>query len=101
MHKDANSQIDHEEQDQEQVLIRDLKRLGPDSIEVADDMARLAQLNLHHGKLMVAEHLYKRSLDIRIRLLGPAHPDIAQSTRGLAAVYDVERKAMASAAKSA
>ena len=43
-------------------------------------------------KYAEAEPLYKRSLAIREKALGPEHPDVAKSLDNLAQLYDSQRK---------
>src|SRR3989338_6000626 len=42
------------------------------------------------GKYSQAEPLYRRSLEIREKVLGPEHPDVAASLNNLAGLYDAQ-----------
>ena len=48
----------------------------------------LAALYDDQGRYADAEPLYKRSLAIREKALGPDHPDVATSLNNLAVLYD-------------
>ena len=51
---------------------------------IIGDQARVA---FHDSKYDRAETLYRESLAIRERVLGPSHPDVASSLRGIGGVY--------------
>jgi tetratricopeptide (TPR) repeat protein len=59
------------------------KRTGFDA-PLATALENLAALHLTLGALSKAEPLYRRSYEIRVKALPPAHPAIAQSLQGLA-----------------
>ncbi len=46
----------------------------------------------HKGKYAEAEPLYRRSLEIKEKVLGPDHPDVAISLNNLAALYEKQGK---------
>jgi hypothetical protein len=50
------------------------KRLGPDHPNLATVAFNLGQLRHSQGTWAEAEALYREALDIRERVLGPAHP---------------------------
>ena len=50
----------------------------------------LAELYRNQGRYADAEPLYKRSLAIYEKALGPDHPDVATSLNNLAALYDAQ-----------
>ena len=50
----------------------------------------LAALYRYQGRYADAEPLYKRSLAIREKALGPEHPDVAYSLNNLAALYELQ-----------
>ena len=62
----------------------------------SDSLAEARQLNeqgvtlFHQGRYAEAEPLYKRSLAIREKTLGPDHPDVAQSLNNLALLYQAQ-----------
>jgi eukaryotic-like serine/threonine-protein kinase len=51
---------------------------------VIGDQARIA---FHNSKYDRADALYRESLSIRERVLGPSHPDVASSLKGIGGVY--------------
>ena len=57
------------------------------SPDVAQSLNNLAQLYHAEGRYTDAEPLYKRSLAIREKTLGPDHPDVAASLNNLAELY--------------
>jgi CHAT domain-containing protein/Tfp pilus assembly protein PilF len=61
--------------------------LGPDHVDVAYALNKLANLYKHEGHYSDVEPLYKRSLAIRQKVLGPDHPDVARSLSNLAGLY--------------
>jgi hypothetical protein len=50
----------------------------------------LAVLYNAQGRYAQAEPLFKRSLAIRVKALGPDHPDVATSQNNLAALYNAQ-----------
>ncbi|MCV4933336.1 tetratricopeptide repeat protein, partial [Escherichia coli] len=50
----------------------------------------LAGLYDAQGQYALAEPLYKRSLAIKEKALGPDHPDVATSLNNLAGLYDAQ-----------
>jgi len=50
----------------------------------------LAQLYATQGQYAQAEPLYKRTLAIKEKALGPDHPDVAMSLNNLAQLYDTQ-----------
>ncbi len=65
---------------------RDLSGQPEVQAEIAMTLARLRQ---DHGQLDSARTLFQQALDLRTEALGPNHPSLAESLRGLAGVaYD-------------
>ena len=54
---------------------------------MATSLYNLANLYTTQGNYTKAEPLYKRSLDILEKALGPNHPDVATSLENLAELY--------------
>ena len=54
---------------------------------MAASLNNLAALYVTQGQYAQAEPLYKRSLAIREKALGPDHPDVATSLENMAALY--------------
>jgi tetratricopeptide (TPR) repeat protein len=54
---------------------------------VATSLNNLAALYRAQGQYAQAEPLFKRSLAIREKALGPDHPDVATSLNNLAALF--------------
>jgi len=57
---------------------------------VTESLNNLAELYRIQGRYPEAEPLYRRSLAIRERTLGPEHPSVATSLNNLAAFYHVQ-----------
>lgn len=60
---------------------------GPDHLDVALALNRLAVAHLQQGQFAEAEPLFKRAITIRERALGPQHTDVGTATYGLAVLY--------------
>jgi tetratricopeptide (TPR) repeat protein len=54
---------------------------------VATSLNNLAEMYEAQGQYAQAEPLYKRSLAIREKALGPDHPDVATSLENMAVLY--------------
>ena len=63
------------------------RRLGEENLETVASMNGLAKLYLSQGRLVEAEKIYTRILDLRLRIQGEEHPDTLMSMSGLAHVY--------------
>src|SRR5262245_49314352 len=63
------------------------EKFGADVPRLAKNLYRLASLYLDLGRYPDAERLSARALAIREKILGPEHPDVAQSLDQLAALY--------------
>jgi CHAT domain-containing protein/tetratricopeptide (TPR) repeat protein len=61
----------------QQILVIREKQLGPEHLDIATSLNKLALLYRAEGRYGQAEPLYRRSLAIREKLLGPGHPDTA------------------------
>jgi CHAT domain-containing protein/tetratricopeptide (TPR) repeat protein len=61
----------------QQILVIREKQLGPEHLDIATSLNKLALLYRAEGRYGEAEPLYRRSLAIREKLLGPGHPDTA------------------------
>jgi len=61
----------------QQILVIREKQLGPEHLDIATSLNKLALLYRAGGRYGEAEPLYRRSLAIREKLLGPGHPDTA------------------------
>ncbi len=59
---------------------------------MATSLGNLAFLYNTQGQYAQAEPLYKRSLAIYEKALGPDHPDVAMSLENLAALYRVTKR---------
>jgi CHAT domain-containing protein/tetratricopeptide (TPR) repeat protein len=67
--------------------------LSPAAVKDLQEALQLVQLAsqlVGQGRYSEAESLYKRSLAIRERALGPNHPDVAQSLSDLASLYELQ-----------
>jgi CHAT domain-containing protein/tetratricopeptide (TPR) repeat protein len=61
----------------QQILVIREKQLGPEHLDIATSLNKLALLYRAGGRYGEAEPLYRRSLAIREKVLGPGHPDTA------------------------
>jgi CHAT domain-containing protein/Tfp pilus assembly protein PilF len=61
----------------QQILAFSEKQLGPEHLDIATSLNKLALLYRAEGRYEEAEPLYRRSLAIREKVLGPGHPDTA------------------------
>ncbi|HSE57709.1 MAG TPA: tetratricopeptide repeat protein, partial [Nitrospiraceae bacterium] len=52
---------------------------GPDHVEVAVTLGNLGQLYSAQGRYTDAEPYYRRALEVREKVLGDMHPDVAKS----------------------
>lgn len=68
------------------------RELGLEHPNVATSLNNLAYLYKSQGRRSEAEHLYRRSLEIRERKLGAEHPAVAISLNNLAGLYDSQGK---------
>jgi hypothetical protein len=59
---------------------------GDEHYEIAANLHNLAALEVAEGNWAAAERLYRRSLAIKEKLLGPDHPDTALTVAGLGAL---------------
>jgi tetratricopeptide (TPR) repeat protein len=77
------------EKDAERGLLADLReeeRKGTQDLALAGTLYRLAILRRQQGDFAEAEQLYRRALEIRERVQGPNHPDVAMVLNNLAAL---------------
>ncbi|MFM1899807.1 MAG: hypothetical protein RLZZ216_383 [Cyanobacteriota bacterium] len=61
----------------QQILAFREKQLGPEHLDIATSLNKLALLYRAEGRYEEAEPLYRRSLAIREKALGPGHPNTA------------------------
>jgi tetratricopeptide (TPR) repeat protein len=66
--------------------LREEERKGAEDLTLADTLYRLAILRRQQGEFTEAEGLYRRALEIRERVQGPNHPDVAMVLNNLAAL---------------
>jgi len=60
------------------------------TLDLADTVSRLGDLYLIEGNYLEAEPLYWRALEIRQKLLGENHKDVAASLKNLAELYEIQ-----------
>jgi tetratricopeptide (TPR) repeat protein len=72
--------------------LREAEKFGEQDPRFATSLNNLAALYQARGKYVEAEPLYKRSLAIREKVLGPDHPDVAASLNNLAVLYKTRGK---------
>ncbi len=75
-----------------EAALKEAKGFGEDDVRLATSLNNLAELYRVQGQYAKAEPLYKRSLAIREKALGPEHPDVAQSLNNLAELYRTQGK---------
>lgn len=64
--------------------VREAERKGTNDLALADTLYNLAILRRQRGEFADAEQLYRRALEIRERVQGPQHPDVAATLNNLA-----------------
>lgn len=67
------------------------EKFGEEDVRLALSLNNLAAMYHEQGKYTMAEPLYKRALDIRIKAHGDKHPDIALNHHNLALLYSARR----------
>ena len=72
--------------------LREAEKFGEQDPRFATSNNNLAELYRTRGNYAQAEPLYKRSLAIREKVLGPEHPNVASSLNNLALLYDNQSK---------
>ena len=85
--------------------LSEAERFGEQDRRFATSLNNLAELYRVQGKYVEAEPLYKRSLAIREKALGPEHPNVATSLKNYAVLLrkmdrDAEAKKMEARAKA-
>ena len=60
---------------------RSARRIGPENSDTLMSMNNLANVYLAEGKYPQAEALYRETMEIQRRVLGPEHPDTLDSMR--------------------
>lgn len=74
-----------------QAAIKEAERSGP-NLPLAESLDGLAEVYIAQGKKNEAEPLYKRSLEIREKALGPDHLDLANSIDKIADLYTAQHR---------
>ena len=62
-----------------QAAMREAEKFGPEDPRLATSLSNLAVLYGAQGMYEEAEPLFKRSLAIKAKVLGPDHPSVATS----------------------
>ena len=70
--------------------LKEAENFGEQDPRFALSLNNLAELYRVQGKYVEAEPLFKRSLAIREKVLGPEHPDVAASFNNLASLYQAQ-----------
>ncbi len=70
--------------------LREAENFGEQDPRFATSLNNLAELYRAQGNYTEAEPLYKRSLAIIEKVLGPEHPNVATSLNNLALLYDTQ-----------
>jgi tetratricopeptide (TPR) repeat protein len=70
--------------------VKTAEAFGLEDPRLATSLNGLAETYRAQGHYAEAEPLYKRSLAIREKTLGPEHPDVATSLNNLAGIYKVQ-----------
>lgn len=71
--------------------LEEAEKFGEADERLALTLNNLAAMYHEQGKFTLAEPLYKRSLDIKIRILGDCHADVALNHHNLAVLYSARR----------
>ena len=71
--------------------LEEAEKFGEEDQRLALTLNNLAAMYHEQGKYTLAEPLYKRSLDIKTKLLGDCHADIALNHHNLAVLYSARR----------
>lgn len=71
--------------------LEEAEKFGEDDPRLALTLNNLAAMYHEQGKYTMAEPLYKRALDLRIRIHGELHADIALNHHNLALLYSARR----------
>jgi tetratricopeptide (TPR) repeat protein len=69
------------------IALSNAEHFGPRDLRLASTLNRLAQVYHDQGQYTKAEPLYKRSLTLVEKALGPSHPDVAANLNDLATLY--------------
>ncbi|MBS1954175.1 MAG: tetratricopeptide repeat protein [Cyanobacteria bacterium SZAS-4] len=64
------------------------KKLGVDSIDLAEPLSGFAELRYKQKRFADSESLFLRALKIQIKELGQDHPDVVQTQSNLGSVYE-------------
>ncbi|CAH3136870.1 unnamed protein product, partial [Pocillopora meandrina] len=67
-----------------------MKKLGPEHVDVASSYNNLGTLHKALGDTDEAKDCYKRALDIRLKKLGPEHVDVASSYNNLGTLHKAQ-----------
>ncbi|MBI3813323.1 MAG: tetratricopeptide repeat protein [Nitrospinae bacterium] len=68
------------------------KNWGPNHLNVATSLNKLAEVYIIMEQYTLAEPLCKRAMEIREKALGPEHPDVAESLNTLAWFYESQEQ---------
>jgi tetratricopeptide (TPR) repeat protein len=71
--------------------LKEAELFGEDDARLALSLNNLAAIYHEEGKYTMAEPLYQRALDIKVRLHADPHPDIALNHHNLAVLYSARR----------
>ncbi|MBY0358710.1 MAG: tetratricopeptide repeat protein [Candidatus Obscuribacterales bacterium] len=67
------------------------EKFGEEDHRLALSLNNLAAIYHAEGKYTMAEPLYQRALDLRVRIHGESHPDIALNHHNMAVLYSARR----------
>lgn len=71
--------------------LEEAEQFGEEDLRLALTLNNLAAMYHEQGKYTMAEPLYKRSLDIKTKVLGDCHADVALNHHNLAVLYSARR----------
>lgn len=71
--------------------LEEAEKFQEDDLRLALSLNNLAAIYHEEGKYTMAEPLYKRALDIRMKIQGPQNADIALNHHNLAVLYSARR----------
>jgi tetratricopeptide (TPR) repeat protein len=72
--------------------LKEAEQFGATDIRFADTLGNLASVHRALGKYAESERLDRQALEIRKKVLGPGHPDVATSLNNLAECYFLQGK---------
>jgi tetratricopeptide (TPR) repeat protein len=87
---DRESQLSNIEADYKKALLDKSRQAGTgDNPDTPYNLNKLAQVYISQGQYALAEPLLKKALEIRERVYGPGHQEVAETLKSLAELYQL------------